>query len=173
MTKDVIEAIEQRRSVRSFTREPVPEATIGRLVEAALDAPSAGNLQPWQLVVVFNEETRRALAGACLHQHFIAEAPVNIVVCLEQGKSQRVYGRRGDFYQHQDVGAAIENMLLAATGYGLGTCWVGAFDEDKVSQILELGGDLRPAAIIAVGYSNEEPRPIPRRNANDVVKIII
>jgi len=173
VTKDVIEAIEQRRSVRSFTKEPVPEATVGRLVEAALRAPSAGNLQPWKLVVVFKEETRQALAGACYHQSFIADAPVSIVVCLQPGKSAKVYGQRGeDMFQHQDVGAAIENMLLAATGYGLVTCWVGAFDEDKISQILELGGDLRPVAIIAVGYSQEDPRPIPRRNPDDVVKVI-
>ena len=172
MTKDVIEAIEQRRSVRSFNGDPVSEATVGRLVEAALRAPSAGNLQPWQLMIVYGEETRRSLASACRNQNFIAEAPVNIVVILEQGKSQDVYGQLGQKYQYQDIGAAIENMLLAATGYGLATCWVGAFEEDKISQILQLGGDLRPEAIIAVGYSDENPVPVPRRNANEVVKVI-
>lgn len=172
MTKDVIEAIEQRSSARSFTQEPVPEATIGRLVEAALRAPSAGNIQPWQLVVVFKEEARRALAGACEHEPFIADAPVNIVVCLEQGKSTKVYGQRGEAYQYQDIGAAVENMLLAATGYGLSTCWVAALDEDKVSQILQLGGDLRPVAIIAVGHTKEEPKKAAQRNADDVVKVI-
>lgn len=172
MTKDVIEAIEQRRSVRSFNRDPVPEATVGRLVEAALRAPSAGNLQPWKLLVVYSEEVRQSLASACWHQDFITEAQVNIVVALEQGRSQEVYGQRGDAYQYQDIGAAIENILLAATGYGLATCWVGAFDEDKISQILQLGGGLRPVAIIAVGYSNEDPRPVPRRNPDEVVKVI-
>lgn len=172
MTKDVIEAIEERRSVRSFTGDPVPEATVGRLVEAALRAPSAGNLQPWKMVVVFSDEARRNLAAACHHQKFIAEAPVNIVVLLETGKSQQVYGPRGDMYQYQDIGAAIENMLLAATGYGLGSCWVAAFDEDKVSQIVKAGGDLRPVAIIALGHSAEEPKPIPRRTADEVVTVI-
>lgn len=172
LTKDVIEAIEQRSSVRSFTREPVAEATVGRLVEAALRAPSAGNLQPWKLVVVFKEEVRQALAGACERESFIADAPVNIVVCLEQGKSAKVYGQRGEAYQYQDIGAAIENMLLAATGYGLSTCWVAAFQEDKVSQILQLGGDLRPVSIIAVGHTKEQPEPVAQRNADDVLKVI-
>lgn len=172
MTKDVIEAIEQRSSARSFTHEPVPDATIGRLVEAALRAPSAGNLQPWQLVVVFKEEVRQALAGACSQEGFIADAPVHIVVCLERGKSTKAFGQRGEAYQYQDIGAAIENMLLAAAGYGLGTCWVADFAEDKVSQIVELGGDLRPVAIIAVGHIKEKPPLVPQRNADDVVKVI-
>lgn len=172
MTKDVIEAIEQRSTVRSFTREAVPEATIGRLVEAALRAPSAGNIQPWQLIVVFKEEIKGTLAGACEREGFIADAAVNIVVCLEKGKSQKEFGQRGEAYQYQDIGAAIENMLLAAAGYGLGTCWVAAFDEDKVSQVLQLGGDLRPVAILAVGHTKEKPELVPQRNADDVVRVI-
>ncbi|WP_041274357.1 nitroreductase family protein [Desulforamulus reducens] len=172
MTKDVIAAIEQRCSVHSFTGEPIPEATVGRLVEAALRAPSAGNLQPWKLVVVFKDEVKRDLAGACERESFIADAPVNIVVCLEKGKSEQVYGPEGQVYQYQDIGAAIENMLLAATGYGYGTCWVAAFQEDKVSQILQLGGDLRPVAIVAVGNTDEKQEPVARRNAEDVVRII-
>ena len=172
MTKDVIEAIEQRSSVRSFTNESVPEPTIGRLVEAALRAPSAGNIQPWQLVVVFKEEVRQSLAAACPREGFIADAAVHIVVCLERGKSEKAFGQRGEAYQYQDIGAAIENMLLAAAGYGLGTCWVGDFPEDKVSQILQLGGDLRPVAIIAVGHTKEKPPLVPQRNANDVVRVI-
>ncbi|RYD02683.1 hypothetical protein N752_23805 [Desulforamulus aquiferis] len=124
------------------------------------------------MVVVYNSEKRQALAAACHQQRFIAEAPVNIVVLLEKGKSADVYGQRGETYQYQDIGAAIENMLLAATGYGLGSCWVAAFEQDKVSQIIKAGGDLRPVAIIALGHSAEDPKPIPRRNPDDVVTVI-
>lgn len=173
MTKDIIECIEERQSTRKFKLQPVPEPTIGRLVEAAIKAPSAGNRQPWKLIVVLRDETKQALAGASHNRRYIADAGACIVFCLERGTIKSSFGRRGEeVYSQQDLGAAIENLLLAATGYGLGTCWVGDFDRDKVAQILELGGDLRPEAIIAVGYSDGDPELSPRRNTNEVVRVI-
>lgn len=173
MTKDVIEAIKERRAVRSYRPEPVPEATIGRLIEAGRCAPSAGNLQPWHFTVVLNEEVRRNLAAASYGQEFLAEAPACLVVSAEPGRSAARYGERGaNLYAIQDTAAAAENILLAATGYGLGTCWVGAFDEEAVRGAAGLGPELRPVALIALGYPGEEPREDAVRSQEEVVSIL-
>ncbi|HHW39944.1 MAG TPA: nitroreductase family protein [Syntrophomonadaceae bacterium] len=172
MTKDVIDAIKERTSIRRFKPDPVPQATIGRLLDAARLAPSAGNMQPWFFVVVMNEDLRRQLAKAA-RQPFIAEAPVCIVVCAEPERSASRYGRRGrELYCIQDTAAAIENILLAATGYGLGACWVGAFDEEEAARILELEPGLRPVALIPIGYPDQERKAVPRRPLDEVVRVI-
>lgn len=173
VTKDVIDAIKERTSVRRFKPDPVPEATIGRLLDAARLAPSAGNVQPWFFVVVMNEDLRQQLARNAARQPFLAEAPVCIVVCAEPERSASRYGQRGrELYCIQDTAASIENILLAATGYGLGACWVGAFDEEEAARILELEPDLKPVALIPIGYPDQEKRPVPRRPLDEVVRII-
>lgn len=173
MTKDVIAAIEERSSIRNFTSEDIPDATIGRLLEAARRAPSAGNIQPWQFVVVRNAELRKSLAMYAYDQDFIRGAPVLIVVCAEPERSGERYGKRGsELYCLQDTAAATENLLLAATGYGLGSCWVGAFDEEGVRSLLNLDKDKRPVAIVALGHPAEDPGPDPLRSMNDIVRVI-
>jgi len=172
VTKDVIDAIKERMSVRRFKPDPVPEVTIGRLLDAARLAPSAGNMQPWFFVVVIKEDLRRQLAKAA-GQSFLAEAPVCIVVCADPERSASRYGQRGrELYCIQDTAAAIENILLAATGYGLGTCWVGAFDEEAAAGILELEQNLRPVALIPIGYPDQGKRPVPRRPLDEVVMVL-
>jgi nitroreductase len=172
VTKDVIDAIKERMSVRRFKPDPVPEVTIGRLLDAARLAPSAGNMQPWFFVVVIKEDLRRQLAKAA-GQSFLAEAPVCIVVCADPERSASRYGQRGrELYCIQDTAAAIENILLAATGYGLGTCWVGAFDEEAAAGILELEQNLIPVALIPIGYPDQGKRPVPRRPLDEVVMVL-
>lgn len=114
---------------------------------------------------------RRELAAAALRQSFVAEAPVCIVICAEPERSARIYGARGrTLYCLQDTAAAAQNLLLAATALGLGTCWVGAFEEERVRACLELPGNLRPVAIIPVGYPARETEPRPgRRELGDIV----
>jgi len=174
MTKDVIAAIEERRSVRRFKPDPIPTATIGRLVDAARRAPSAGNIQPWHFTVVLNEHLRRVLAAAAYGQSFVAEAPVCVVVAAEPERSAARYGERGrNLYCLQDTAAAVENLLLAATAYGLGSCWVGAFDEEELRRILGLPKERRPVAIIALGYpAEEEKRERSLRRQEEVVEIL-
>lgn len=170
MTKDVFEAIKGRRSVRIFKEEEIPQATVSRLIEAACHAPSAGNRQPWQYYVVTNNAKKKELANAAFGQSFVASAPVAIVVCAQPEVSGARYGARGkDLYCLQDTAAAVQNILLAAYALGLGTCWVGAFDEEEVSRVLELPEDSRPVAIIPVGYPLKEGDPPPRRPVEDVV----
>jgi nitroreductase len=137
---DVLRAIGERRSIRSFLDKDITESDIRKIVECGALAPSAGNLQPWEFVVVRDPGRRGALAEAAHGQDFIAEAPVVIVVLANQARSATVYGRRGsELYSIQDTAAAIQNMLLAAWDMGLGSCWVGAFDEGAVAEIVGAG----------------------------------
>jgi nitroreductase len=152
---DVFEAMERRHSVRSFEEDrDVAEDAVEKLLRYACLAPSAGNVQPWRFMVIRDSETKRRLSQAALGQGFVAAAPVVIVVCTDLTAHASSYGRRGvELYSIQDTAAAIENLLLAATSIGLGTCWVGAFREEEASRVLELPQDLRPVALIPVGYA--------------------
>jgi nitroreductase len=155
MVIDFWEVIKRRKSSRSFDRsKDVSENDIKKLLEAANCAPSAGAIYPTEFKVIRDQEVKNLLAKAAFGQYFIAEAPVVIVVIADIEKSAAKYGKRGrNLYAIQDAAAATENLLLAATALDLGTCWVGAFDEDEVSKILKLEKSQRPLAIIPVGWA--------------------
>lgn len=168
---DALDAILGRRSCRSFTGEPLKEEDVEKLLEAMRWAPSAGNCQPWKFYVVRDPEVKRGLARAALGQGFIAEAPVVFVVCAEPERSAWRYGKRGrSLYCIQDTAAAVENLLLAATAMGYGSCWVGAFEEEEVRRVLELPRGLRPVAIVPVGPGRFEPTRVGRRPLEDLVE---
>lgn len=158
------DAIRGRRSVRRFGRGKVPKDTIIELIDLGNLAPSAGNLQARDFVVVEDQGTKERLANAAGNQHFIAEAPVVVVVCANMERILH-YGKRGvTLYCLQDSAAAIQNMLLAVHDVGLGCVWVGAFNEYRVSGILNLPGHIRPVAILAIGepaFQPEARRRIP------------
>ncbi len=155
--RECLDVIFNRVSIRKFEKRNVDDETLYTILLAANAAPSAGNLQARDFVVVKDEARRRMLAEASLKQMFIAEAPVVIVVCANYPRSMRVYGERGKLYAEQDATAAVENILIAVTALGLGAVWVGAFDEEKVSRILELPDYVRPIAIVPIGYPAESP----------------
>ena len=155
---ELSEAIKGRRSVRAFKQQDVPEETVEKLIDAARHAPSAGNIQPWEFVVVRNLEVKRKLARAALNQTFVEEAPVVIVVCANEKRSSMGYGSRGKtLYCIQDTAAATQNILLTAYSLGLGACWIGAFNEDEAKRALNAPEGIRPVAIIPVGYPDETP----------------
>ena len=159
---DVFEAMEKRRSVRSFdVGREVAEELVEELLRCACQAPSAGNVQPWRFVVVRDAGLKERLAAAALGQSFVAAAPVVIVVCADLAVHAFAYGRRGvELYAVQDTAAATENLLLCATALGLGACWVGAFREEEVARVLDLAPDVRPLALVPVGYpAREEAQP--------------
>jgi len=168
---DVFDAIKGRRSIREYYEDvDVPEDDLSKILEAAIQAPSAGNLQPWEFIVVKNPKTRELLAKAALGQYWMTTAPVHIVVCANETRSSRVYGLRGKtLYCIQDTAAAIQNMLLAAYALGYGTCWVGAFDEEAVRRILNIPSGVRPVAIVTLGKPAEQPYKTGRRPLKDVV----
>ncbi len=161
---DVLEAIHRRRSVRRYSPEPVSEEHLHEILRAAIAAPSAGNIQPWKFYIVREFALRRALAEAAYGQTFIEEAPVCIVVVAIPEMSARRYGDRGwSLYSIQDTAAAVQNILLAATSLGYGTCWVGAFSEEAVAKALNLPDGERPVAMVPLGRPAESPPPRPRK----------
>jgi len=152
------ECILTRRSVRKFKKVLVDMDKIGRILEAGRSAPSSGNVQNWMFIVVDDETKRKKIAEACFEQYWMADAPYHIVICSKPHEVQRYYGIRGErLYSVQNAAAAAENMLLMAHDQGLGGCWVGAFDEDKVKSILGIVKEARPQIIIPIGYASEEP----------------
>jgi nitroreductase len=169
-TLDVFEAIETRRSIRAFTNEEVSEEEVQKLIDAARQAPSAGNIQPWGFVIVRDAKIKHKLSMAALNQTFIKEAPVVIVVCADEARSSGGYGSRGaSLYCLQDTAAAIQNMLLAACALGLATCWVGAFHEDVVAKVVNTSMGVRPVAIVPVGHPAEKPRSRQKRPLKEIV----
>jgi len=159
---ECMEAIKGRRSIRKFREGTVGEEVITELLEAAQAAPSAGNLQARDFVVVMNRTLKQKLKEAALNQSFIEEAPVVIVVVANIERSSRVYKVRGELYAIQDATSAVMNLLLAAHSKGLGACWVGAFEEYMVSDLLDLPDNAKPIAIIPVGYPDEVPVSPPK-----------
>lgn len=159
----ILDVIRDRRSVRRFRDKKLSSETIESLFEAASWAPSAGNVQSCELIVVRDGETRKKLAVAALDQGFVSDAPIVFVFCANQYKIQRYYGNRGvSLYALQDAAASIENMLLAAHELGLGACWVGEFSEVEVKRILSIPDGIRSVALVPVGYPDEVPR-VPKR----------
>jgi nitroreductase len=143
----VFEAIRIRKSVRAYDSSPIPNEILLRILEAGRLAPSAGNIQPWHFIVVSDVEKRRRFAQA-RYARFLAESPVVIVGCGDQRASPQWY--------MVDVAIALENMVLAATSEGLGSCWVGSFNENEIKEILKIPEKFRVVALLAIGYSRRK-----------------
>lgn len=142
-----------------------------RLIDAARWAPSAGNIQSWEFIVVRRPGIKKALAEAALGQDFMEEASVVIIVCADENRSSQGYGTRGEsLYCIQDTAAALQNIHLTAYSLGLGTCWIGAFNEEEARRILKIPQGIRPVALVPVGYPAETPRPTSRRPLSQVVR---
>jgi len=152
---DLYEAIRTRRSVRSYRPDSIPEDVLRRVLEAARLAPSGSNRQPWKFVVVKGERTRRKLADGCGGQSFIAEAPVIVVAC-----GRNIHYNRGEYMGDYsflvDVSIAVTHLVLAARAEGLGTCWIGMFDNEKIKSLLGITGDWNVVAITPLGYPKGE-----------------
>lgn len=195
---DTLAAIAARRSVRRFRPDAVEPRLVTACLEAARQAPSATNSQPWKFVVVRDAARRRALAEAACGQHFVGEAPV-VIALLGDRRSFRKRLRRGKelvdigavdaetadrlaaAYQNRDrqedptpaitlnCMLAGQNLVLAAAGLGLGSCWVMAMDREKVSSVLALPESLFPVALIPLGYAARETPPRPRYALPEIV----
>jgi nitroreductase len=166
---ELYEAIKGRRSIRAYKPQDVPEKVVEKLIEAASYAPSAGNIQPWKFVIARNAEVKRKLAQAA-EQTFIEEAPVVIVVCANEKRAEMSYGFRGKaLYCIQDTAAATQNILLTAYSLGLGACWIGAFNEDQAKKAVNAPEEMRPVAMIPVGYPNETRAQRRRRPLSQVM----
>jgi nitroreductase len=144
---DVFEAIQKRKSSRTYESTPVSKEVLKKLLEAARLSPSAKNIQPWHFIVVTEPKKRKALSKG-IFAKFLSQTPAVIVLCGNEKASPEWYTI--------DVALAGENMVLAATEEGLGTCWVGSFDEKQVRILLSIPEDFRVVALLALGYAKEK-----------------
>lgn len=164
------ELVEKRRSVRRYRPQPVRRAQLETILEAANRAPSAGGLQAYEIVVVERQDTRSALAEAAYRQNSVASAPAVLVFFANPRRNVSRYGDRGvSLYCIQDATIAAAYAQLQAAAQGLGSCWVGAFDETSVCEILAAPSSVRPVVMLPIGYSDEEPAAVPRRGIDHLV----
>lgn len=165
---DIYEAIGTRTSVRSYLPKPVGEETLVRILDAARLAPSGKNGQPWTFIVIKDAETRQELVNACKGQTFLAEAPVVIAAC---GREDLAYKKMGGYWNSLavDIGISIEHLMLAAAAEGLGTCWIGAFIEEEVREILGVPPEVKIVALTPVGYPKGERVARPRKALDEIV----
>lgn len=168
---EFFEVLNKRASIRAYADIPVEEEKLNKILEAVNRAPSAGNLQSFDVYVVTNNNKRKELAIASRKQHFIAQAPVVLVFCAHPIlRSVIRYRIRGlTLYSLQDGTIACTYAMISATALGLSTVWIGAFNECKVRQIINSPLTHRPIAILPVGYAAVEPRFRPRRRFEDLV----
>ena len=160
---DILDLIKERRNIKYFLPKFVSWEKISRVLDAGRHAPSCGNIQNWKFIVILEPEQRQQVAEACFEQYEIIQAGALIIVCAEPEKGERYYGLRGErLYTVQNCAAAIQNMLLEAHSLGLGTRWICGFDEEAVKSMLKIPAEIRPQAIIALGYAKEVPPKPPK-----------
>lgn len=163
---DVFTAIKGRRSVRAYQEREIEEEKLNKVLEAGRLAPSASNRQEWKFIVVKDEQTRRKLGQAANGQGFVGEAPVVIVICATE--TQHVMPC-GQLSYPIDLAIATDHMTLEAYELGLGTCWIGAFHEAKVKEILSIPDNIRVPILFPLGYPSHKSSPKPRKNLSEVV----
>jgi nitroreductase len=167
---DFFEVLEKRRSVRAFTSEPVTAGELGAILKAVGSAPSAGNLQAYEVVAVRDRAKVAELAGATAGQTFIAGAQVCLVFLANPARSAVDYGQRGrSLYCVQDATIAACHAHLACAALGLSSVWVGAFADDAVRRAVAAPRDLVPVCVLPIGRPAETPKPTTRRALSDLV----
>ena len=163
---DVREAIKKRRSVRSYKSDPIPEESLRKVLEAARLAPSAHNAQDWKFVVVKDEKRRKKLAEAALGQNFITEAPIIIAAISLNPEAQLTSGVPA---YALDLAIAVDHMTLQAVEEGLGTVWIGAFDQEKVKNILEIPENYKVVVLLPLGFPADRPGSKIRKTIEEIV----
>ena len=167
---DLIEGLKSRRSIRRFKPELISDDILWKILSLANTAPSAGNLQARDFIVIRDGDVKEKLAIAAFNQKFVREAPIVIVVCGNPERSSRGYGKRGEkLYSIQDADAAVMHILLAAHALDMGTCWVGAFDDEEVRSVLDIPEHICPIALIPMGYPEKFPENTNRVNIEKLV----
>lgn len=168
---DFFETVRHRHSVRKYQPgRGVEKEKLHAILETACAAPSAGDLQSYQIIVVTDQKEREALRHAAYEQPFLAEAPVCLVFCADAARAGERYGNRGStLYALQDATIATAYAQLAVVAAGLASTWVGDFDQEEITKLMALKGNLRPVALLSIGYPAELPVPTSRRPLSEVV----
>ncbi|TES87370.1 MAG: nitroreductase, partial [Candidatus Aminicenantes bacterium] len=164
----VLEVIQKRQSVRKYKKDPIPEKAFMRVLEAARLAPSGKNFQPWKFIIVKDKALKEKLAQASAGQFFMAEAPIIIVGC---GFPDNCYAHMGRYMKSWsvDVTIALEHLILQAQEEGLGTCWIGSFEEEEVKAILNIPENVKVLALTPLGYPDEIPRFRGRKSLDEII----
>lgn len=163
---DVKTAIRTRRSIRAYDAREVEEEKLVRILESGRLSPSASNRQERRFIVIKDASTRKALSEAAKNQKFLADAPVVIAACSVE---KEYVMSCGQLAYPIDTAIAVDHMTLAAVEEGLGTCWIGAFDEKKVKELLNIPDDIRVVTLLPLGYPSDTPRPTPRKGLDEIV----
>lgn len=165
--------LQNRRSIRKFQNKPLTDEMRQIILNAINRAPSAGNLQGYEVYVVTDPKKKANLVKAALNQEFLARVPLVLVFCANSVRSGTRYGRRGEsLYSIQDATIAAAYAQLAITALGLATVWVGAFDEAAVVDTLNLPKAFRPVAMLPIGFADEQPPPTSRRSLDDLIHYV-
>ena len=154
---DFYKVIQTRRSVRSYKKNPIPK----EVLEAARVAPSGSNLQPWKFILVKDDALKQKMVSACDNQEFVAEAPLIVVACGKKLLFNRG-GYMGEMSMLVDVSIAFTHLILAARAEGLGTCWIGAFENDEIKRLLKVPDGYEVVAATPLGYPSEDVFTEPR-----------
>ena len=163
---DIFSVIKRRRSIRKYKNCAVEDDKLNKVLEAGRLAPSANNRQEWRFVVVRDPQVRERLMAAACNQRFVAQAPVVIACCSVEDSHIMTCGHAAYAI---DVAIAIDHMTLAAAGQGLGTCWIGAFYESRVREILSVPERVRIVELLTLGYPDEQPGARPRKALGEIV----
>jgi len=168
---DFFETVRHRHSIRQYQQNvPVEKEKLHAILEVACAAPSAGDLQAYKIIVVSDQAMRDALSEACDNQLFISQAPICLVFCADTKRSEQAFQERGrDLFAIQDATIATAYSQLAIVAVGIGSTWVGSFDEAIISQLLELDTGVVPVALLSLGYPAELPEVTSRRNLDEMV----
>ena len=167
---DFFQVLKERHSVRLYQDRPVEAEKLQTILEAISRAPSAGNLQAYEVYLVREAERRAELVRASGDQEFLAQAQTVLVFCAHVKRAEERYLKRGkELYCVQDATIACTFAMLAATALGLSSVWMGAFDEDAVRGIIGAPRDQRLVAMLPVGYAAESPRVRDRRPLTQLV----
>ncbi len=160
---DLLGLLKARRSIRRYHKKEVPREVIERLIEAARWAPSGANIQPWHFVAVTREDLRKEVGDQAkflfVKSRHVSEAPVLIVICADTKSA----------FHLVDCSLAGANIIMEATSLGLGTCWIGAFNEVRIKDILGIPAGMKVVGIITVGYPAERPSPPPKLSIEEIL----
>jgi nitroreductase len=163
---DLLEAIAKRKSIRSYKSTPVPDDKLNQVLDAARLAPTGGNRQEFKVVVVKDEKTRKKLSEATGGQKHVAEAPVVLAVVAIQPDRMMICDVPA---APVDLSIVTDHMMLAAYAVGLGTCWIGAFRQDMVRELLGVPETGKVVSLLTLGFPAEEGRPKARKTINEIV----
>jgi nitroreductase len=154
----MVKALFERRSIRKYTQSPVPENHIEKLLRAAMAAPSAGNQQPWEFVIIKDRNTMIEITKFHKYSQMLKEAQVAIVICADLEKEIKHKG-----FWVQDCAAATENILIEAQHLGIGAVWLGVYPEqervDNLRRLLDIPEKITPFSIVSLGYPAESKEP--------------